>query len=447
MNYEKIYKNLYQRAKNRNLKAECIERHHFIPKSIFKYDCKKILENILDIKIDNVDDKINIMSLTCREHYIAHLLLVKIFKNKDKNCYSRLLKPLTMFIGNEKRNSQLYEILRIEKNSYIPVIDKETNEKILIHRDIYHKNKDRYKSLFADYVLVYDKIDKKSKLVSKEEFENNKNRYVGIRKNQVTVIDKETGEKINISSEEYQNNKNKYKTFMNDKVTVYDKIERKRIIITKEEFDNNEDRYEGVAKDTITVLDLKDNTYKRIDKKEFAKLKGKRYIGTTYGKLSVIDKETNQLIQITKEEYNKNKEKYIHPNYGKIKVYDCVENKEKIIKSSEFDKRKHLKLYNMKREIYYFEIDNKYYHLFSFKEIYDFIKTFKILNKEFIKQLKNNDYFEEIELPKKKDHYLMEKYKNFNKLAGIKINRCTYKDFIEKLKNNEIKLKRDENEN
>lgn len=62
MDYQRIYNNLINRARNRILEGYS-ERHHIIPKCI-----------------GGSDQKSNIVSLTPEEHYIAHLLLVKMYE-------------------------------------------------------------------------------------------------------------------------------------------------------------------------------------------------------------------------------------------------------------------------------------------------------------------------------------------------------------------------------
>lgn len=48
------------------MKGEYFETHHIVPKSL-----------------GGTDDKNNLVNLTAREHYIAHLLLVKIAKSSN----------------------------------------------------------------------------------------------------------------------------------------------------------------------------------------------------------------------------------------------------------------------------------------------------------------------------------------------------------------------------
>lgn len=70
MDYAKIYNSLINRAKNRILEGYQ-ERHHIIPRCL-----------------GGSDDMNNIVGLTPEEHYIAHLLLVKIHPNEHKLVYA-----------------------------------------------------------------------------------------------------------------------------------------------------------------------------------------------------------------------------------------------------------------------------------------------------------------------------------------------------------------------
>lgn len=68
MNYEKIYNNIIEKARNRKLDENVyVERHHIEPKSL-----------------GGSDDSSNIVALTAKEHYICHHLLYKYKKGNDK---------------------------------------------------------------------------------------------------------------------------------------------------------------------------------------------------------------------------------------------------------------------------------------------------------------------------------------------------------------------------
>jgi hypothetical protein len=79
MNYQKIYDSLVKyRLKNpAKQHFDYTENHHIIPKSI-----DRTLEK----------DRSNIVNLSAREHFIAHALLVKIYKQQgDKNKWYKML--------------------------------------------------------------------------------------------------------------------------------------------------------------------------------------------------------------------------------------------------------------------------------------------------------------------------------------------------------------------
>lgn len=68
MNYEKIYNNIIEKARNRKLDENVyVERHHIVPKSL-----------------GGSDNSSNIVALTAKEHYICHHLLYKYKKGSDK---------------------------------------------------------------------------------------------------------------------------------------------------------------------------------------------------------------------------------------------------------------------------------------------------------------------------------------------------------------------------
>lgn len=62
MNYKTLYQKLIEKATDRNTPNCYIERHHILPKSL-----------------GGSDEPDNLVDLTAREHFIAHLLLAKIY--------------------------------------------------------------------------------------------------------------------------------------------------------------------------------------------------------------------------------------------------------------------------------------------------------------------------------------------------------------------------------
>lgn len=67
MNYENLYRLLIERAKNREA-LDHKEIHHIVPKCL-----------------GGSDDPLNLVALTPREHYIAHWLLWKMKRGRDKH--------------------------------------------------------------------------------------------------------------------------------------------------------------------------------------------------------------------------------------------------------------------------------------------------------------------------------------------------------------------------
>lgn len=90
MNYKKIYEKLIERCVKRSYgknDGDYLERHHIIPRCL-----------------NRSDDDNNLVYLTGREHYIAHLLLSKIH-----NTYELLMAVRMMRVGNGRTTGCMYE--------------------------------------------------------------------------------------------------------------------------------------------------------------------------------------------------------------------------------------------------------------------------------------------------------------------------------------------------
>ena len=98
MNYEKIYNQIVERAKNRVL--DCYtERHHIIPRCM-----------------GGGDEKENLVNLTAREHFICHRLLVQIHPSNNKLKFA-LWAMCNMKSKRQSRytpSSRIYESIKIE---------------------------------------------------------------------------------------------------------------------------------------------------------------------------------------------------------------------------------------------------------------------------------------------------------------------------------------------
>jgi len=119
MNYKLHYDRLIQKANNRKL-SSYKEAHHIIPKCM-----------------NGSDEKNNIIELTAREHFIAHILLVKIYPKEygliksvnmmtvgqaDRKIHNRMYSWLKEKFSEEMSRSQTkkgnsqYGILWVTKN-------------------------------------------------------------------------------------------------------------------------------------------------------------------------------------------------------------------------------------------------------------------------------------------------------------------------------------------
>ena len=99
MNYQKIYNQIINRAKTRQIEGY-IEKHHIVPKCLGGEDIKE-----------------NIIQLTSREHFICHQLLCEMYPNEFKLKQALFL----MSIGKQKNkdkhykiSNRIYERLRLE---------------------------------------------------------------------------------------------------------------------------------------------------------------------------------------------------------------------------------------------------------------------------------------------------------------------------------------------
>lgn len=98
MDYQKIYNQIIERAKNRKLKGYK-EKHHIIPKCM-----------------GGLDEKENIVELTAREHFLSHWLLHQIYPENNKLFFA--FKAMCDWKNSKRKNyipsSKVYEYTKIE---------------------------------------------------------------------------------------------------------------------------------------------------------------------------------------------------------------------------------------------------------------------------------------------------------------------------------------------
>jgi hypothetical protein len=99
MDYQKIYNTLITRGQNRILEGYS-EKHHIVPRCI-----------------GGTDEITNLVSLTPEEHYLCHLLLVKIHPNNIRLVRAAMF--MTSSNTNLQRNNKVYGWLKREMSVYM----------------------------------------------------------------------------------------------------------------------------------------------------------------------------------------------------------------------------------------------------------------------------------------------------------------------------------------
>lgn len=145
MNYHQIYKALCERGKLRSKKrGSNLEKHHIIPTFFFKESNRshRHKDGVFDGDGESLG---NITYLTPREHFIAHLLLCKIWKNTkwEYRCYCSLKMFVNGGIINKKRSVFEYSSRKYDyykkiandklskgKSGTIPAKDAITDERV-----------------------------------------------------------------------------------------------------------------------------------------------------------------------------------------------------------------------------------------------------------------------------------------------------------------------------
>lgn len=106
MNYQQVYNQLIQKRKTFPATKEeygYVESHHIIPRSEGGSNAES-----------------NLVKLTAREHYIAHLLLTKIYNDMPMYCaYVMMTKHSKQQDRAYKINSRLYDVLKRIRNKML----------------------------------------------------------------------------------------------------------------------------------------------------------------------------------------------------------------------------------------------------------------------------------------------------------------------------------------
>ena len=95
MNYQNVYNRLVENAKLRTEISGYKEKHHIFPRSL-----------------GGTDDPTNLVDFTAREHFIAHLLLAKIYGGK-------MIHAVYMMSTRDGYTNRTYEKMRLEFSNLI----------------------------------------------------------------------------------------------------------------------------------------------------------------------------------------------------------------------------------------------------------------------------------------------------------------------------------------
>ena len=110
--YTEIYYQIIDRARSRKIDNDTFsEKHHIIPESFYKKRKRKGAIGWLD---SNPDDLTNLVLLSAREHFVCHLLLIRMTQGDAKR---KMSFAIVKMIGNTKTkgvkiNSHTYEYIR-----------------------------------------------------------------------------------------------------------------------------------------------------------------------------------------------------------------------------------------------------------------------------------------------------------------------------------------------
>lgn len=186
MNYLKAYCNLIRKAENRTPPEGYTEKHHTFPKSIFGKNNR-------------------IVVLTAREHYIAHVLLEKIYLKRYGLMDQRTCKMTYAHIGmkgdrdgiGRYYNSTLYESAKVRyslsiKGDFHPRRIKPHLWNNAIG-DNHHMKQEKYRKMFSDKMKgennpMYGKYGKDNPLYERKKSEEAIGKWIASRCKRVYTI-------------------------------------------------------------------------------------------------------------------------------------------------------------------------------------------------------------------------------------------------------------------
>lgn len=323
--YYNRYINFINSRNGRNISG-IIHNHHIIPRCI-----------------GGTDDKSNLIKLTLREHYIAHLLLAKSY-NDPKLVYAwNMLRSQAKTSRNFESlvNEWLKELSQSHKGK-ASIQNKETRQSYFEDVDIAKElvNSGIYKYCGSGFVVC--KVNGITIAVPKEEY--NKNIHDHINNRMFSVYDTRDNTNKKVDMDEYISNKQYYKTNLDNIVyirvnntirgidkseynkNIHDHINANTVVVRDgsnikriSQDDYKTGHYSSIKKNMVNVY-FEDGTSGEITKEEF-KTNRSKYKIHNEGLVTCIEIETGKVVQVKKDLYYQYKNiKYRHINSGMILI-------------------------------------------------------------------------------------------------------------------------------
>lgn len=369
--YKKRYHKFIESINNKGTRnfSGYSETHHIIPR------CLK-----------GKDTKDNLIKLTLREHFLAHWLLWKAYpdylplasaflqmNNKNPKTTKEFQGRITSRTY-ENLKINVYDLLKTHTTGWVYVKDS-TGETIKLSKDEYLAQ-DSLKFHTSGKVYVFDVVKNEWVYINSQDYQLNKDRYktrlssefrtetpvkflyidtetnqhIRISKLDATEINKSYGykrlkqvQKKNIVCQDELGNfftipLEKYDpeihtSWAKNTVNVFDTVEQVQKIIPLSDYNANPIRYMTSTKGKVLAKNSTGKTV-LVSKDEF---QNGNYVGITKGLRMVMDKETNQYIQITESEFIQNRSKYVGPCQGRVNVINKITGERKQIPKSEFN--------------------------------------------------------------------------------------------------------------
>ncbi len=289
--------------KNTELSSEIYtENHHILPKSLFP--------DYMNLNLYSW----NKVTLTARQHYIAHLLLWKSFRNVATTAAIRMMS------GNFIKNSKMYEIIKCEFRNTVVVTDRNKNsfrvvknDPRLLSKELTYPTKGRVSVKDKNGNTLSVLLDD-PRFISKE--------LVTLSKGKLSVKDKD-GNTFQVSVDDPRLKSGEIAIHTKGKAVMKDK-DGNIIQVSVDDPRLKSGELVGIHKGTVTVRDKEGNKL-RVSKDD-PRIKTGVLVGTTKGKTRMKDKDGNFLF-VFKDDPRIKSGELVGINKNLISITDGIKNK------------------------------------------------------------------------------------------------------------------------